>query len=357
MSELSKTERFRETVREQIHAAATLTPAFAWMNGLSTVVACYGLLENSTPVVIGAMVIATLLGPITGLALALVDADHALLRRSVLAELAGAGIVLGVALIIGLISRDIPFGSEILGRTSPNLMDLLIALAGGAAGAYAVVSPRVGVGVVGVAIATALVPPLSICGLSLARGDLRLGIGGFLLFFTNLVAIQFSSSVVLALQGFHRITMINAEGDRRKWATRIASSFVLLLILTTLLTFNLQRSVSKLRFETSARQALITALNKVPGAHLVDLRFLRTENRMVVTAVVRAPNSFPPPRVQVLEHGIPPAGSLPVELHVRAVLTKETTRHGYLYEEPASSPDVRAASQQPDAETLSQLGG
>ena len=165
----------REAVRKDIHDNAVFSTALLTMNALATVVACYGLLEDSAAVVIGAMVIATLLGPITGIALALVDGDNGLLRKALLAEASGVVLVLCMALLIGVIHRDAPLTREILARTRPTLLDVIIALAGGAAGAYASASPRLSAGLVGVAIATALVPPLSACGICLGRGEASLG--------------------------------------------------------------------------------------------------------------------------------------------------------------------------------------
>jgi uncharacterized hydrophobic protein (TIGR00271 family) len=201
-------------VRKQIHDNASLNWAYLVMNALSTVVAAYGLLQDSVAVVIGAMVIATLLGPITGIALSLVDGDTTLFRRALMAELVGIGIVLAISFTIGGIHGSIPLGQQILSRTSPNILDLMIALAGGAAGAYAMASPRVAAGLVGVAIATALVPPLAVAGICFARGEGRLALGAILLFLANFVAIQLSSSVVLAILGFHRVTTVPPHCER-----------------------------------------------------------------------------------------------------------------------------------------------
>jgi uncharacterized membrane protein len=91
---------------------------------------------------------------------------------------------------------------EIYARTALNLMDLMIALGGGAAGAFVMTSPRLSVAFVGVAIATALVPPLSASAICLARGDYGLAFGAFGLAFTNIVAIQMASSFVMWIGGF-----------------------------------------------------------------------------------------------------------------------------------------------------------
>lgn len=90
-----------------------------------------------------------------------------------------------------------PLTGEILSRTTPNLMDLMIALGGGAAGAYSMISPRLNVAFVGVAIATALAPPLAASAICLARGQYSLAFGALLFAFANIVGIQVAGSIVM----------------------------------------------------------------------------------------------------------------------------------------------------------------
>ncbi len=332
----------RQAVRTQISEGSKLTVAYVTMNALATIVACYGLLANSTAVVIGAMIIAMLLGPMTGLALALVDGDNGLLRRSLLAEVAGVGVVLIVALVIGLIHHNLPLTSEILARTSPNIMDLMIALAGGAAGAYATVSPRLSVGLVGVAIATALVPPLSVCSICLARGETHLAFGGFLLFFANLVAIQFASSMVIWLHGFHQLTN-RRDGLKRYWL-RIAASAFTLVVLAVFLTFSFIGTVEADRDKTETRKALISALSEIKGVYLSEVRYSETDHPLVI-AVVRTPYSLSPNVVAKIERRLPTIGGKRPELHIRSVITKETTREGYLHQLPSKPEETDAPAE------------
>ncbi|HEX9154258.1 MAG TPA: TIGR00341 family protein, partial [Nitrospira sp.] len=189
-------------MRNTIHACASLTPTYLVMNMLATIIACYGLLADSAAGIIGAMVIAMLLGPIAGAGLAMVDGDLALLRKSLLAEMAGVAVVMATAFVIGIFHKDIPPGTEMLARTNPGYPDLMIALAGGAAATAASVSRGISLSLVGVAIATALVPPLSTSSMLLARGSKELALGAFLLAVTNMVAIQFTSSVVFWIAGY-----------------------------------------------------------------------------------------------------------------------------------------------------------
>ena len=181
--------QIKEAVLRAVREASEPSCVYWAMNALATVIACYGLFANSPAVVIGAMVVAMLLGPISGVALGLNDSDRPLLRMALLTLTAGIAWILTIAVVVGLIHRDVPLTSEILSRTDPRLFDLIIALAGGAAGAVAVLSPRVGTAIVGVAVATALIPPLAAAGILLARADFTLAGGALLLALTNIVAI------------------------------------------------------------------------------------------------------------------------------------------------------------------------
>ncbi len=324
-----------DPVRENIRENAAFGPAFIVMNALSAVMASYGLLSNSTAVVIGAMIVAMLLGPITGIALALVDADNKLLRKSLIAEAGGVAIVLVISIVIGIIHKEIPYGTTILSRTNPNILDLAIALSGGAAGAYAMVSPRVSASLVGVAIATALVPPLCACGLTLARGDAQLAYGGFLLFFANLVAIQFASSVTLALLGYHRITSVG-ERSVRRLAILHGPSILLLLGLATILTINFQRTLSERRFEIELRNRLSSLISARPGAYLADMRVSRTQNKTLVIAVVRAPWAYSPNLTAVMQESLPRTHP-PMEFHIRSIITKEATPKGWINQPPSQT--------------------
>lgn len=331
----------KDAIRKSIQENAAFTVPYVTMNALATVVACYGLLQNSTAVVIGAMIIAMLLGPISGIALALVSGDNMLLRKAVLAEAGGVLVVLTVAFCIGKIHQEMPLTNEILARTTPNILDLMIALAGGAAGAYATVSPRLSVGLVGVAIATALVPPLSTCSLCLARGETRLAFGGFLLFFANLVAIQFASSLVMFLHGYHNTGHHTIA--RHLLLKRNALSFLLLVGLAGVLGYDFSQSLSKQQYDADLRARLEQELHAFPGVHLADLTFRREAKQVLVIAVVRTPYSFTPERVAAVEAKLPSPAGVKLELHIRSVITKETTRNGYLHELPQP-----AASNEPD---------
>ncbi len=257
-------------IRQTIYANATLSKQYIIMNILATIIACYGLLADSTAVVIGAMLIAMLLGPIIGIALGLLEeGNNLLLKQALLAEVVGVIMVISVAFIVGMMHQDIPIGKELLARTQPNIFDLVIALAGGAAGAYAVASPQLSGGLVGVAIATALVPPLSTASILLARGEPDMAAGAFLLFFANFIAIQFSASVVLWLLGYHPIKT-SPHQSFMHLLFRNAFSGLILVGLGIILSINLTQSVSKRLAENKVLDTIKIQLLSLPDAQLVD---------------------------------------------------------------------------------------
>lgn len=259
---------WQESVRENIRKGAELNTAFIFMNVLAATIACYGLFANSPAIIIGAMIVAMLLGPIAGLSLSLVDSDMRLLLRSLLTLILGTIVVMVTAFIIGMLHRDISITNEILARTNPNLIDLMVALAGGAAGAYASVSPRLSAALVGVAIATALVPPLCSASILFAHGKLHPGLGAFFLAFTNMVAIQFASSAVLWLTGFRRLSHTSGLSVF-VFMKRNAISIVILLLLAFVLTTSLQETIAHQLFKTATEETLRQIIDKSKGVFRV----------------------------------------------------------------------------------------
>lgn len=326
----------RSTARANIAANSQFDVAYIVMNGLATVIACYGLFSNSPAVVIGAMIIAMLLGPISGVALGLVDNDNALLRTALGTLGGGIAVVFVTALVLGVVHRDIPLTAEIYARTSPNLMDLMIGLGGGAAGAYAMTSPRLSVAFVGVAIATALVPPLASSAVCLARGEFSLASGAFLLALTNIVAIQVASSLVMWLGGFRGGSQTIHVSELK----RNLLSLVLLGALAIVLAIQFRRIIQSEVYEATVRTALNAAAMDHAGAYLADLRVRKAGDRAVVVAVYRTPTPFTPADVAALESRVPRMpGASELELRIRSVPVTVASRSGYVFSSDATEHD------------------
>jgi uncharacterized hydrophobic protein (TIGR00271 family) len=332
MSTLTAEENYNETVRENIRNGSLLNLDYVFMNTMAAIIACYGLLANSPAVVIGAMIVAMLLGPILGTALALVDSNIALLQKAVFTLGGGILGIMSSAFLIGLIHSDIPLTSEIMARTAPNLMDLMIALAGGAAGAYATVAPRLSAAFVGVAIATALVPPLSSSSILLARGEYHLAFGAFLLAFTNIIAIQFASSLVMWFKGFRRVSR---KSEQVGPMTFLKNNFVSLLILAALaisLTSNLHKMVSKQMYENKIRAILHQEIESSARlTDLADVRFEPTSDKLIIRAIVRGVTPPTAAQVSTIEAKLPLLSSgAKNELRIRFVNVMVINREGIL---------------------------
>ncbi len=177
---------------------------FASLMMLSTAIAVFGILADSTAVVIGAMLVAPLMFPVLGGAAAIIMGwPRRIVGRALLVT---AGSVLAV-LLAAMISFVVPgtpdpLPAELMARTSPNLLDLGIALAAGAAGAYGQVRRHAADALTGVAVAVALVPPLAVVGITLQLTEWQLALGALLLFLANVVGIVIAASVTFLAAGF-----------------------------------------------------------------------------------------------------------------------------------------------------------
>ncbi len=167
-----------------------------------------GLVTNSPAVIIGAMLVAPLMSPIIGLGLASITGNGRLAKMALSALLSGAGLAILLSTILTVINRHLPFvvlqelPAEVLARTHPSPIDLLIALTGGLAAAYALTRPNISAALPGVAIATALMPPLCTIGIGIAFESWQVAGGATLLFVTNTITIAFAAALVFFLRGF-----------------------------------------------------------------------------------------------------------------------------------------------------------
>lgn len=206
---------------------------FSILLGLASVIAAAGLVANSVASIIGAMIVAPLMVPIIGIGIGIVTGSPRRAWRS-LAVVAGgiaATILIGVAIGAWLGGPTVADNSEVVARTSPSLIDLVVAIAAGAAGAYAVSNTKVADSLPGVAIAISLVPPLATVGILLSQGDLSGAAGASLLFVTNFVSIVIAACAVFALTGVAPLDELQRGAERTQgWFVSFAAIGVLLLI-------------------------------------------------------------------------------------------------------------------------------
>lgn len=263
---------------------ARLTRGYLMQMGLATAIATLGLLMDSSPVIIGAMLISPLLGPIMGFGFAIATFDGRLLRRSL--QTLGAGIVVGiaVALAITVLSPIADATPSILARVRPSLLDLLVAVFGGLAGAYALLR-RNSTAIVGVAIATALVPPLATVGWAIVQGRLDNAFGALLLFVTNAAAIGFMATVVARYNAF------GANLSPKQTRLQTAGILTALALLAVPLWISLSTVVREARASAALRQDLAALAGE--KAAIDRLEFQWGGRTPGVSAVVISPAFVP----------------------------------------------------------------
>lgn len=216
---------------------------FYLLLALASMIATFGLLTNSAATIIGAMIIAPLMNPIISLAYALVVLSPKLLERAIFTLLTGIILVIAISYLTTEVLGLRVVGSEILGRTQPNSLDLGVAVAAGMAAAFANTRRSIANTLPGVAISVALVPPLAVVGIGLCLGELgteiaaswgvetSIAAGSFILFLTNLVGIVFSGSLIFLFQKY---------GSLKKAALGLIVALLGLLVLLQPLGYSLK---------------------------------------------------------------------------------------------------------------------
>lgn len=296
---------------EEIRANVDFKSANAWTLVFAIFVASVGLDTNSTAVIIGAMLISPLMGPIIGMGLGLGVNDSKLLRRSARNLGIAVGISIFTSTVYFLLSPLSLAQSELLARTRPTFFDVLIAFFGGAAGIVAQSRQTKGNAIPGVAIATALMPPLCTAGFGVASLNLAYVLGALFLFLINSVFICISTFLFVRFLRFAKVKIEQPEKQARtdRWIAIVA---ILVIIPSLLLAWQLQRENM---FSNRSAKFIDTEM-KFSRSFVVDreinYRWAKPTLRVSVIG-----DTIPPEKIEVLKakmmgYGLPPE-SLEVE--------------------------------------------
>jgi len=258
----------------------------------SCIIATFGLLANSAAVIIGAMIIAPLMLPIRGLAFGAVEGNVLIFRKGLIALAVGTGLAIFLACFLGALVQLPDFGSEVLARSKPTLLDLGIAIAAGGISGYAKVQPKVSATLAGTAIAVALMPPICVIGLGLSQANWSLSLGASLLYITNLLGITLSCMLTFLIAGY---TPLHRARKAIFWA----------LALTAILVIPLGVSFAELieqgQLEASLKRALLNRTITFQRVELIatDTNWLTKPPE--VRLIVRSSEALTPKQVQLLE--------------------------------------------------------
>jgi len=279
----------RGEVQVQLREASRPDFGFFLLVVLSCIIATQGLLVDSAAVIIGAMLVAPLMSPIIGIGLASITGDEQTLRNAVSALVRGAFLAILMSFIIAYLNRYLPFvvllelPSEILARTHPGPIDLGVALAGGTAAAFALAMPDISAALPGVAIATALMPPLCTIGIGLAMGRWEVAAGATLLFITNAIAIAFAASLVFYTLGFSGPLL---GRNNRLPRSLIISALMTMVLLGSLSFFSYQLFISA-NENRLIESVLREEVEKIQGAELVEWNAARQGDTISIDIVIR----------------------------------------------------------------------
>lgn len=287
-----------EVVMERIYADSGWSPRYAFMIMMSAGIAVLGLLLSSPAVVIGAMLISPLMGPILGLGFSLATFDFREMRHALAALCVGTLLAVGFTALIVLVSPLQAATQEIIARTRPNLFDLGVAMFAALAGTFAIIRGR-GETIVGVAIATALMPPLAVVGYGLATWNTAVLAGSLALFATNFVTIALSAMIMARLYGFG-----HSLSSQQSWTQTILLVLVFVAMAVPL-GFSLRQIAREALIATQVRGALSERFG--PDARVNQLNIDFDVTPIAVRAVVITPRS----RMQ---------GAAPVQAQLQKVL-------------------------------------
>jgi uncharacterized hydrophobic protein (TIGR00271 family) len=276
---------------------------------------------------------------------ALIRGDTLLLGRSVRAEIVGVVLAVAMSGCLGYLVPSYEPTTEMLARTNPNLLDLLVAVFAGFAGAFAVVDERISPTLPGVAVATSIVPPLANTGLCIAQGAFIGATGSFLLFFANFLSILLVASIVFAASG---MTFEIGKMTKRNQFRRFGTAAIGFVMVTAFLSKNLYEITQARRLERSIDSVLREEISHLPVAELQKIVHQRHEDTIYVLAHLHAPSDISPTRVTAMEEKLEEKLEKPVELFVRNTLSKDVSSSGSINQVITESLDGFYFSQKPD---------
>lgn len=312
-------------MREDIAIGSIPKMTYHLLLSISVLIAGFGLVTNSPAVVIGAMLVSPLMTPIFGISLGLVQGNLTLLRRAAAAEFGGVALAIAVAVLLGLLPFAQEVTPEMLTRTSPTLLDLLVATLAGMAGCLAMIDERISPVLPGIAMATALTPPLAVSGLCIAFGAYKGAWGAFLLFFANFLAVLAVAACLFILAGF--VTR-EEMGTGRQVLKRFAGPALGLIIVTVLLTQALVGIIKERHTTKSIRTVLKHELASERGTTISDIIYHRKENKINVLASVTTPRVISPKKIKEMQNDLDSTLHTQTNLIMRCEITKDVSATG-----------------------------
>ncbi len=344
-----------EGVIKDVFMEVEVTTGYFFILSLANLIALTGLIVGSAPVIIGAMLISPMMGPILSTGFAFATGNKTIWRRALKKISLSVALTIAVAALASYLSPLQDITTEIAARTRPNLYDLLIAIFAGLAGAMAICTKKNYLTIVpGVAIATAVIPPLSVAGFGIGTGNPGVMAGGFFLFFTNFVAIVIATCVVLFFFGFSPAS--DSGLDEHSIRKRVIFLAGVLCLISIPLIYTLRLSVLELGLKKKISIALKNRFDQ-PGLSRLSTfsHGEASDKRIVIDAIINTTRYLSEKEISLAEQEIVKTLRRPVVFHLEQVKVQP----GGLKEEPPVKSFIasQAPKQRTPAETVTEARG
>jgi uncharacterized hydrophobic protein (TIGR00271 family) len=313
-----------DVVYQEAYEGRQFDAVYFSMMIFACLIALMGLLLNSPAVIIGAMLISPLMGPILACGLALTTAEWSLGRKAARNLALSVAEVIFIATLATLLSPLRDATPEILARTNPNLMDLLVAFFSGLAGTVAMASRKTAFTILpGVAIATAVMPPLATVGYGLATRQWTIASGAFMLFFTNFTAIVLSASLVFLITGVRPQQQRGGETHRLLVRWRIAIAAAVVLVISIPLMRTLTNAAEQANIRNQVRHALTENMRN--GSQLDSVRVELDKGAVGVAATVETAQYLEATDIETWRSALQERIGRPVRLEVQQLQLARNT--------------------------------
>lgn len=318
-------EQRKEQIVEEITAGSEPGFRFYALLATASLIAAFGLIANSTAVIIGAMLVSPLMTPIIGITLGIVIGRPKLLGTSLRSVVLGVVLAIAFAAIIGFLPLELAATSEMLSRTRPTILDLMVAVLAGFAGAYAMIDEKLSPALPGVAIATAIVPPLANSGICLSFGYYYGAFGSFMLFFANFLSILLVAGATFMFAGLSPWWISISTKDLIR---RFGLAIIGFLAVFVFLTYSLIGIVRERALINSIKSTLEAAVSDLHTTSLDSFIYDIEDGKLHVLANVKSPRTVTPYQVEAVQKKIEERTHKPTELILRNVLAQDIGARG-----------------------------
>ena len=323
LSWISTTPERRQLVIRDVTAGSEPGIRFYLLLSTSALIAAFGLIANSAAVIIGAMLVSPLMTPIIGAALGLVVGDAGLFGNALRSVVVGTVLAILFSAILGILPLALEATPEMLARTSPTLLDLCVAILAGFAGSYAMIDEKVSPALPGVAIAVAIVPPLSNTGICLSLGYYDGAFGSFMLFFANFLSILLVAAGTFIAAGLTPGSKLRQD---KHFVRSLVIAIVGFVVVAGFLTYSLVVIVKDRHLKDSIEAVLSAEFDKLHSTSVDTYIYDVEDGKVFILASVRSPIIMTPQDIKRLEGKFNEKIDMPVELIVRSIISKDVER-------------------------------